>query len=425
MYILRKNDDKINAVAILIGVFLAGFIVRMIMAFFLDVFSKGMQSFEYEMIALNVVNGKGFFMNFCSTDYKAFVQPLYPVIIALVYTLIGKSHVVLMLFQCLVSSAIVFPMYSIARNFTGKKAALLAGFLCVFHPGLMIYSVVKLHTLLIDVFLFMVAIALLFKYLKDMNAKNSVLLGCLIGVACLSRFTILPFCLFSLLLSVIVLPFRGKLKVSRSFGLSVLTLVVAAIVYSPWVIRNYMVLDTFVLSQTSSGENLYVGNYPDIDGSSGLPTRSLIYSKLPQYVKDMNEVDQCQYFHDYFYNLVKTNPKIFIKKFSEKFYYFWWKTPATGSLYPGSWFFIYQIYYVVIFFAFLCGFYHCLKNKEYWFNLFLVFSYIMSISLLHAMVNVDTRHRWAIEPILLVFSSIAFMEMISHFSKESTKAIEV
>jgi len=113
--------------------------------FLLNIYN-GPGVFEYETIANNILNGKGFLYNFHGVEYRAYIQPFYPVFTAIVYYLTSHSQIVMLVIQSILSSGLCFIIYSIAIRFTGEKQALLAAALIALHPGLAVYSILELHS---------------------------------------------------------------------------------------------------------------------------------------------------------------------------------------------------------------------------------------------------------------------------------------
>ena len=138
-------------------IFVLAIITKLLSGLFLNAYS-GPEVFEYETIANNILNGKGFLYNFYGVEYRAFVQPLYPVFTAIVYYLTSHSQIAMLVMQSIVSSGLCFVIYSIAIRFTGEKQALLAAALIAFHPGLAVYSTLNLHPLVFDVFFYLLTI---------------------------------------------------------------------------------------------------------------------------------------------------------------------------------------------------------------------------------------------------------------------------
>ncbi|UCD54997.1 MAG: glycosyltransferase family 39 protein [Candidatus Omnitrophota bacterium] len=386
--------------------------IKLLSGFFLNAYNEP-QIFEYEIIANNMLSGKGFLYNFYGVEYRAFVQPLYPVFTAIIYYLTNHSQVTMLAIQSIVSSLLCFIIYFIAIRFTGKKEALLAAALVAFHPGLAVYSVLKLHTLVFDVFFYLLTVSLIFRFIERPGTRNAILLGAFTGLTLLSRSTILFFVILCLAYSLFLL---RHIKINTRIKYLSIILLAAFVVYSPWIIRNYMVFKSVVFTQTSSGENLWSGNNKAASGSAILASGRSIHTKMPQEMREdlrnLNELGQVKYYKNYFVNFVRKNPLLFTQLFMKKFYYFFWFAPHTGILYSRAWLYSYKLYYGIIFFLFLAGLVFALKKKSNIPTILILLLYMLSLAFLHAIVNVDTRHRWTVEPIMIIFASIGFFRLV-------------
>lgn len=399
--------------------FVLSLVAKLLAGFYLNTYS-GLEEFEYETIANNILSGNGFLYNFYGADYKAFVQPFYPVFTAFVYYFTNHSQVMMLIVQSVISSLFCFIIYSIAIKIASRKEAILAAALVALHPGICIYSILKLHTLILDIFFYLLTINFILAFIYHPGKKNAVLTGLSAGLALLSRSTILPFVLFSMVYSFFVI---RKIPVKTKLKYLTILFITMVIVYSPWLIRNYITFDKFVFAQTSSGENLWVGNNDRAVGtayqSSGRSIHHLMPQKMRTELSNLSELERVKYYEQYFINFVKEKPLLFTQLFFRKFYYFWWFAPHTGALYNTKWVYAYKMYYTVIFFMFLIGFISFARDRKKAGTVLLLAIYMLSLSLLHALVNVDTRHRWTVEPIMLIFTSIGIFKLWNIFSSFS------
>lgn len=381
------------------------------------------ESFEYETIANNILSGEGFIYYFFGVAQRAFLQPLYPVLSAVVYYLTNHSHMAMLIIQSLVSSLIPLAVYFIAIRLASHRQALLAALLVAFHPGLVVYSVFKLHSLVLDTFLYLLFIVAVLKFIENPGVKNAFLAGIIAGFSLLSRITILPFSGICLVF-MYIFP-RGIEKVKRIKYILIIC-AFALLVYSPWIIRNYKVMHKFVFMQTCAGENLWVGNNPLSSGSAITETGESIHGRMPiemrQTLNRLDELQQVRYYNEYFLKFIKEQPRAFVKLFLKKLFYFWWFSPHTGLLYKKLWLQIYKIYYGLAALLAVVGLFCLLfKYKSNYLYTLILLIYMFSISLIHAVVNIDTRHRWTVEPIMIIFSSIGLFNLAIYFKTKLTK----
>lgn len=393
-------------------IFISAVIIKLLLVLF---FNKP-ETFESENIADNILAGRGFLYIFLGTPYRSFVQPFYPILTALVYYLTNQSHIAMLVLQCITSSLLCFIVYFIAVRLGGAREALIAGFLTAFHPGLTVYSIFKLHTLVFDTFFYILSICLILRFIEKPNIKNAILAGVIFGFAALSRSTILPFLIFTLFFLLYILKalrFRTRVKYA------IIICVSAFLVYFPWIIRNYKVFHQVVLMQTGTGENLWTGNNIEASGSAILPSGASVHEKKPEKMQrelaNLDELGQKKYYTDFLFSFIKEQPALFFKLFLKKFYYFWWFSPQAGVLYNSAWTDIYKIYYGIMVIFSVLGLNSLLKNRKNRQILFILFVFMLSISLIHAVANVDTRHRWTVEPVIIIMASIGMSRVFEKF----------
>jgi 4-amino-4-deoxy-L-arabinose transferase-like glycosyltransferase len=400
------------------ALFIAAFCAKLVIAVFLDAYHTP-EVFEYEAITDNILKGNGFLYNFRGVPYKTYTQPFYPVLTAIVYFLTNHSHEAMIIIQCLFSSLASVIIYFIALRLTGKKEAFLAAVLTAFHPGLSVYSIFKLHPLVFDTFFYLLSAGLILRFMTLPNIKNALLTGPVIGFALLSRSTILIFVIFSIIYLFFML--KNLETRTRIAYLSIICLTAIA-AYSPWVVRNYKVFHSFVFMQTGSGENLWKGNNNSASGTTVLASGDSIFIKMPEQMRQdlsrLDELDQVKYYKGYFLKFISERPHLFARLFFKKFYYFWWFSPSTGVFYQESWLRFYTVYYSLIILFAIRGIFRSLNDRRNYSALCILLAYMLSISLIHAVVNIDTRHRWTVEPIIIIFAVIGFSDIYFFFKEK-------
>jgi hypothetical protein len=93
--------------------------------------------------------------------------------------------------------------------------------------------------------------------------------------------------------------------------------------------------------------------------------------------------------------------------FARKFVYFWWLPAQAGQLYPTGWLTAYEAYAIAMYAFATLGVIGILRqgNAEER-NLLATLAAIgMAVALIHALAYVEGRHRWGVEPILLLVTA--------------------
>lgn len=360
---------------------------------------------EYDTIALNIIQQKGYSFNHLNTTYHSYVYPMYPILTAFSHLITGRNYFVLEIFQIILSVAACYFIYLIAKSIFNHKVGLLSSFLVALHPGLIVYST-KLHELTIVVLLFTVILWLIIS-LDYSKVYNNIFIGILIGIGVLTR----PTFVFFLPVYFLYIWLHGKRFKYALKAVAAVTLFLILIIL-PWTIRNHRIHKRWIFITTNSAEHFWRGNNPAASGSALTEDGHSIIEKAPAEFKEkiykMTEIEQYDFFYKEAYKFIGSNPGLFIKMVLKKFFYFCWFSPQAGLMYPGIWKIIYRAYYCILFFTFIFGLYASLFKKKLGINRAAVASmslFLFLTLLLHALYYVEIRHRWAIEPFMLIFSA--------------------
>jgi 4-amino-4-deoxy-L-arabinose transferase-like glycosyltransferase len=228
-----------------------GLLLRFVLVFLLDgnMLLRGDEGIYTEL-------GPKFFSN--GFDTGPFVRPpLYFVFLALIHAISGPNSWILVakLVQCIAGAAVAVPVYRIAFRLAGTRSALFAAGFILFDPTLVAFT----HLLWPET-IFLLTIAIVFDGLVGLDERSpwrSVGLGTLTGLAMLLKPV---FGIFTLLLAahwVFSKGFVNALKIAVVFGGT------AAVVISPWVIRNLQLYGPAIIMENQGPYNLWSGNSPD------------------------------------------------------------------------------------------------------------------------------------------------------------------
>lgn len=194
----------------------------------------------------------------------------------------------------------------------------------------------------------------------------------------------------------------------------------------PWTLRNYLIHKQFILTRSIDTYVFWVGNNPNFSGSnlnkSGIPVIELAPQAFKEKIYKLDEISQNKEFLNAALNYIKKFPFRFIERTIKKFYYFWWFNPQAGLLYPKTWLILYQIFYIFIFTFGIFGIYFSykegfFKNRS---SAMLILLALLFISIAQSLFYIETRHRWAVEPLFLIFTAKG---MMSYFWKRRRNEI--
>lgn len=210
---------------------------------------------EYNAIAVNIIEGKGFSLNGQLTAYR---PPLYPAFVAFVYYMMHTTNFIYVrILQGLISIFNVILVYCIGKEIFNKKIGILAASLFCIYPALLGFNIFVLSETLF-IFLFCLSYYYFLRFLKERNPTYVVLTGIFLGLSCLTRSFIFAFVL--LLGIFLFFIYRKKSTFKNIFIYISLLFLSFSLIVTPWVARNIKLFRSFVLIDTASGSQFYMGN---------------------------------------------------------------------------------------------------------------------------------------------------------------------
>src|SRR3989338_298925 len=212
---------------------------------------------EFQTIAQNLLAGKGYLMSpRFGVEYKAYIAPFYPILSYLIYSVFGVKPGIIMLLQIGASCVLIYCVYVLSKElFHNFYCAFIAAGLVAFHPALIVYSVFQCHELIFIALFYTIVLYLSLCVSRKPSLKLMMIYAVFSVLAIYTKATLVPFLvIFSLLFIFRHSNFISGVKYIFTYWIIVIAL------YSPWVIRNYFVLDQFVLFQSYKGECLWFGN---------------------------------------------------------------------------------------------------------------------------------------------------------------------
>lgn len=394
-------------------IFAAAIVVRLMAVVIMGSLGRP-ETFEYEAIARSLVAGHGFaYAHLGGVIYRSFTAPLYPWVCAGVYALgLGTGAVILL--QIVAGAAHAALIGRLGERLFGPPAGLVAGMLVALHPGLVIYGSLKAHPLTFDALFVTLVVWQLVRLAERPTLRTGVVMGAVGGLAILSRPTI-----------AVLLPLgvAWALWVRRSEWAAMMrsavvaALVVCAVV-APWVARNCRVQGRFVFMQTTNWEVFWRGNNPAATGHSYATKDSLVFDQLDPSEKAellslRTEQAQADWFRERALMFIRDEPGRFVSLTLRKLGQFWWWSPRTGTLYPPAWLHLYQGFYVLILGLAIAGVIGQLRGGGRGVEVVaLVVGLCAALSVLQSLHYVEGRHRWAIEPLLLLLAGAGLARLI-------------
>ena len=364
---------------------------------------------EYDRIARNMLEGRGFTYPHLNIVYYSYIAPLPAWTSAASYWLTG-SLVAAMLLQ-IVAGTMVAALTAIIppRLFGGWVAPLAAGLLVAVHPGLVVYSAAKMHSLALDALFFTAALLQSFRLAERLTIRRAIELGVIVGIGALSRATIIVLLPIS---GIWLLAVTSRPSRPAAVKCAVIAAVCAAAIIAPWMVRNSRLHGQFVPILTTDTQVFWLGNNPYASGSAYIDGEHTVLSALPaDELKDLmsqpDELAQAEWFRTRAMEFIEAHPAAFIRLVFQKFTNFWWFTDRSGLLYPPQWLELYKAYYVGVLLLAAVGLWRFTSRAGPSLAMsrgVLLALFLLAISALQSLYYVEGRHRWAVEPMILAIS---------------------
>jgi hypothetical protein len=359
-----------------------------------------LEFWEYETLARNIAAGNGYVIYRFGHLTLAFGDGnLYSFLAGDLYTVIGNSSVALAVVQAVLAALAVPVIFAVGEHALGAPIAALGAVLAALHPGLLAYTL-KLHPLGLDVLL--LALVVYWSIRQRWTRANTLQTGLTLGLNLMTRPT---FFLAGLAgLSVRWLARRASLPQM------IAVIVIASAIGTPWIARNWLFVGRPLLMSTSL-EDVWKGNNPMSSGSGFLAPGKDVFDAAPIELRNrMWHSDELQ-LNDVFaretVSFIHDQPEQFATLFVRKFAYFWWLPEQAGLLYPRSWLAAYQVYAVLINTFAVIGAIAILRfgHDEARYLLATLAAIGLTLAVIHALAYVEGRHRWGIEPLLLLLTA--------------------
>ena len=201
-------------------------------------------------------------------------DPLYPYLLALIYSVFGHSYLAVYLLQLALALVLLLLIYDTTRRLFDRRAGLMAAAMAALYKPFIFYDS-QIEKTALAVFLTALFLWLFVRSLRSDHSsagprhssfplRHSPLLwpfaaGLALGLAALTRANTLMFApLLPLALALNPQAVNRKLRI----GSAAASLFGIVIVIAPVSIRNSLLAREFVLTTTQAGQNLYIGNSP-------------------------------------------------------------------------------------------------------------------------------------------------------------------
>lgn len=286
-----------------IWIILASFVLRLLTLFIWAKYPASDAGF-YHGKATDILAGKGY-------GSTAFLPPGWPYLLSGWYWLTAPRPLFGYLLGILLSTGSVLIIYDIARRVLSPLAARWAALLTAIMPTL-VFTAARTDTSSVLLFIVLaVADLMLISRASGSKAWLAVLsIGVLLGIGSLIKPVLL---IAPLIMTICWLSWRmGR----TAFFYAAVCIFSMGCFITPWTIRNYRVLGSFVLVSTNGGYVLYHGSNPQSNG---------MWSKMkpPQVETETDQVKIARIYRDAALKWIKENPLAWCKLALKKQVYMW------------------------------------------------------------------------------------------------------
>lgn len=305
-----KNERKF-----LLGLFILSLVLRLAYVLPLPLDKLSPDAYDWMNIGWNIATGQGF--------ENTWRPPGYPLWLGMIFFLFGKSIMMARIFNCLLGAMTCIIICHTGKKIFSSTVGKIAGVLAAFYPYFIAYT----GDLLCETFLtFIISIAVLFVLLTSEKPtwKNIIVTGILIGIAGLTKSTVLPF---------FFLACGWIWWQAKSFKTGFMVGVFSLMTILPWTLRNYFHYDKdYVMPVSTPWYSLYISCcdealYAEMRGESDIPSTNDAPSTIPpkdwNYISSLPLPERDRICKEKSLGWIKSNPDKFFHLVYLRFLHFW------------------------------------------------------------------------------------------------------
>lgn len=360
---------------------------------------------EMGRIARSIAIGQGFSSpTDLPTGPSAWAPPVYPYILAGVFKVFGiysnLSAWVILTFNSVFAALTCFTLYRIGEQIYGVTVARATAWTWALLPYAIYWPVRVVWEMSLSAFLLSLALLLTLRMAsleEPPRPRMWIAFGLLWGLLALTNtavLSLLPFCLLYLL-------WRSP-RQSRQWAGAGLCILVAGLVVSPWLVRNYNVFGKFIFVRDNLSLEMHTANN---ERSNGLWTRSEHPGNDPEAMRRFQDLGEIRFMEEkrqQFHEFVREHPGDFLRFTFYRALYFWIGTPQ-ADIVAGYDLMIarHVMFFLLVALAF-AGLWLTLRNKKK--GGFLLACFLLIYPLPYYLVNPFPRYKHAIEPEMILLA---------------------
>jgi len=369
-------------------------------AFFMFVFDINSGSMDYEYLAQNILSGNGFVLEAGGAP-NLWRPPLYPYFLTGLYGVFGQNHLPVVVVQVLfdILSGLLF--FFIGRTIFDEKTAFGGVLVWGLYPFSTYYTA-RIMTESLFTLLLALLIYLLLKAKTKLSVSGSFLLGIVQGFSCLCKASMI----YSTPLIIAYLWFVRKVDNKEKLKNLSLVIVGAAMVISPWTIRNYQVSNKFILISSPGSYAFWSGNFILTDGldddelnEDQLSLLEEARKKIAKKNDDFMAVENSDFFLKATIANIKHQPVEFVELLFKKVFRFWFSTFHSKTKQFQLWVTMLQLSIII---PGLYGLYQAVKDNK---DIVPTLMFIAYLFFGHVLTSSTLRYSIPIMPYIILFAA--------------------
>lgn len=366
----------------------------------------------YDLVGMNLVQHG----QFCEVRDKPTASrgPGYPLFLAGIFAVFGHNLVAARLIQALVSAATCFLIFLIGREVFDEETGLVASAISGVYPHFIYYSG---YLLIETLYCFLVADVVLVccRLARKPTFTLLAVCGLLFSLTVLTKASFLV--VLPLFLAILLFVWGPGKRDSYKHAAVIVLFFLAG--QAPWVARNYLALDSLVLTESGGGLNLLRASR-----TFELYDRQQYAEELQTPVQiagaKLGEIERDRYFRRESLAFIAEHPWYMIKLAARKFSTFWGMYPRRDHTYSQS----YAVLFVVSVASFvpllLFAVFGAATSLRLWRQELFLYGAIVSFTLLHMVFWSEGRYRVPIMPYVILFAAHG---MIGTFARWKDSAL--
>jgi hypothetical protein len=342
-----------------------------------------------------------------------FHPPGYPLILASIVS-IGGGFFTLRMVNFVFLACCIILLAAILKKHGYETGARWAPLIVLCYPVLF-YTASTLYPQIIATAIFLFIIYMIDAF--SLSLRKAFIAGVLYGLLLMISPSFVLMCPV-----VLAAPYILRKSVPRLYLIGLIIGVIA--VLTPWVVRNYLVFDRFVLLSSNAGKTFILGNSENSKPNEG---ESVDVSRYTNEIKEkeLDEIDGDKYYKAKAFEWIKNNPRdaamLYLRKLLN---YFNFRNDLATRTEQSALrdVIMFVTYYAILLFAL---FRLCLIKRYplQQIEIFLIIVYLMS-AVMNAFFLPRIRYRLPYDVLLICFSAITLDYMKRYFSKNQSKVRE-